>query len=108
MFIGGVNIIRKTIIFSLLFIFILIPTAYAADMDDSIANDNLAVDDSSDMIVDDGASIQDDSLGDNLKSVGLKEAGINQDKKSVSQNELLEDSDDNPEMEEDDSGGEED
>ena len=108
MFIGGVNIIRKTIIFSLLFIFILIPTAYAADMDDSIANDNLAVDDSSDMIVDDGASIQDDSLGDNLKSVGLKEAGINQDKKSVSQNELLEDSDDNPEMEEDDSDGEED
>ena len=108
MFIGGVNIIRKTIIFSLLFIFILIPTAYAADMDDSIANDNLAVDDSSDMIVYDGASIQDDSLGDNLKSVGLKEAGINQDKKSVSQNELLEDSDDNPEMEEDDSDGEED
>ena len=108
MFIGGVNIIRKSIIFSLLVIFILIPTAYAADIDDSIYSSDLAVDDSMDLMVDDGGCIKDDSLGDNLKSVGLKEAGINQDKKSVSQNELLEDSDDNPEMEEDDSDGEED
>ena len=108
MFIGGVNIIRKSIIFSLLVIFILIPTAYAADIDDSIYSSDLAVDDSMDLMVDDGGCIKDDSLGDNLISAGLKEAGINQDKKSVSQNELLEDSDDNPEMEEDDSDGEED
>ena len=108
MFIGGVNIIKKSIIFSLLIIFILIPTAYAADIDDSIANDNLAVDDSMDLIVDDGASIQDDSLGDNLKSAGLKESSIDQDKKSIAQDELLEDSDDYPEEDGDDSEGEED
>ena len=84
----------------------MIPTAYAVDIDDSIS-DNLAVDDSSDLIVDDGASIQDDSSDDNLKLAGLKESGINQDKKSIAQDELLEDSDDDPE-EEDDSENEED
>ena len=73
MFIGGVNIIRKTIIFSLLVIFILIPTAYAADIDDSIYSSDLAVDDSMDLMVDDGGCIKDDSLGDNLISAGLKE-----------------------------------
>ncbi len=85
----------------------MIPTAYAVDIDDSIS-DNLAVDDSSDVIVDDGASIQDDLSDDNLKSAGLKESGINQDKKSIAQDELLEDSDDDPEDEEDDSEGEDD
>ena len=112
MFIGGVNIIRKSIIFSLLVIFILIPTAYAADIGDSIYSNDLAVDDSSDLMVDDGACIQDDSSSNNLKSASPKSV-INQDENSIAQDELLEDSEDDPEddpdeNEEDDSEGEED
>ena len=79
-------------------------------MDDSIANDNLAADDSMDLMIDDGACIQHDSSSNNLKSAGLSDSGINQDKNSITQDELLEDSSDDPEddPEEDDSEGEED
>ena len=100
----------------MLIIFILIPTAYAADIDDSIYSSDLAVDDSTDLMVDDGACIQDDSSSNNLKSASQKSV-INQDENSIAQDELLEDSDDDPEddpednpdeNEEDDSEGEED
>ena len=90
----------------------MIPTAYAADIGDSIYSNDLAVDDSSDLMVDDGACIQDDSSSNNLKSASQKSV-INQDEDSIAQDELLEDSEDDPEddpdeNEEDDSEGEED
>ena len=59
-------------------------------MDDSIANDNLAADDSMDLMIDDGACIQHDSSSNNLKSAGLSDSGIDQDKNSITQDELLE------------------
>ena len=52
-------------------------------MDDSIANDNLAADDSMDLMIDDGACIQHDSSSNNLKSAGLSDSGIDQDKNSI-------------------------
>ena len=90
----------------------MIPTAYAADIDDSIYSSDLAVDDSTDLMVDDGACIQDDSSSNNLKSASPKSV-INQDENSIAQDELLEDSEDDPEddpdeNEEDDSEGEDD
>ena len=90
----------------------MIPTAYAADIGDSIYSNDLAVDDSSDLMVDDGACIQDDSSSNNLKSASPKSV-INQDENSIAQDELLEDSEDDPEddpdeNEEDDSEGEDD
>lgn len=90
----------------------MIPTAYAADIGDSIYSNDLAVDDSSDLMVDDGACIQDDSSSNNLKSASPKSV-INQDEDSIAQDELLEDSEDDPEddpdeNEEDDSEGEDD
>ena len=90
----------------------MIPTAYAADIDDSVYSSDLAVDDSTDLMVDDGACIQDDSSSNNLKSASPKSV-INQDENSIAQDELLEDSEDDPEddpdeNEEDDSEGEDD
>ena len=71
----------------------MIPAAYAAGIDDSASNGNLAVDDSTDLTVD-GACIQDDSSSNDLNSASLKESGTNQDEKAITQDELLEDSDD--------------
>ena len=71
----------------------MIPAAYAAGIDDSASNGNLAVDDSTDLTVD-GAFIQDDSSSNDLNSASLKESGTNQDEKAITQDELLEDSDD--------------
>ena len=97
----------------------MIPAAYAAGIDDSASNGNLAVDDSTDLtvdgafiqdcedVVDDGAFIQDDSSSNDLNSASLKESGTNQDEKAITQDELMEDSDDDSE-EADGSGSDDD
>ena len=84
----------------------MIPAAYAAGIDDSASNGNLAVDDSTDLTVD-GAFIQDDSSSNDLNSASLKESGTNQDEKAITQDELMEDSDDDSE-EADGSGSDDD
>ena len=84
----------------------MIPAAYAAGIDDSASNGNLAVDDSTDLTVD-GACIQDDSSSNDLNSASLKESGTNQDEKAITQDELMEDSDDDSE-EADGSGSDDD
>ena len=89
----------------------MIPTAYATGID-MVSNDNLAIDDSNGNLELEELSIEgSDSSSD--KSQAIMELGIEEDKKSISQDELLEDSDYDPELdfdddEEDDSDLEED
>jgi hypothetical protein len=119
MIIGGTNIIKKLIIFSLLIIFILIPAAYASDIDDSISNDNLAINGSTDydnnlkfntIIANDYSVVgsSNDLADDDLASVecgdtssdmllGHKDCETNSEKKSLTHDKLLEKSDKNSE-----------